>query len=95
MIKLLDVGRDSIFVEKSCIVDYVKTYIIDSPYQHSLISVETIDHFLNDVGLVILVKLQKSAYSLKTKLSFFHKELVFLLKSIFSIEKVKICISIE
>ncbi len=95
MIKLLDVGRDSIFVEKACIISFIKSYITDSPYKHSLIDVETIDTFLNEVGLIIVIKLQRSAYSLKTKLQFFHKELVFLLKSIFSQEKVKVCISIE
>ncbi len=95
MIKLLDVGRDSIFVEKACIVDFLKNYIIDSPYKHSLIDVQIIDTFVNEVGLIIVIKLERFAYSLKTKLHFFHKELVFLLKSIFSLDKVKVCISIE
>ncbi len=95
MIKVLDIGRDSIYVEKSCVIDFVTNFIIDSPYKHSLISVQAIDTFMKEVGLVIVVKLERSAYSLKTKLSLFHKELVFLLNSIFSIDKVKVCISIE
>lgn len=95
MIKILDIGRDTIFVEKNCVVNYLEQYIIDSPYKHSLIGVEAIDNFLTDVGLILIVKLKRTAYSSKTKLSLFHKELVFLLNSIFSIEKVKVHICIE
>lgn len=95
MIVLHKTEKDIIYLEKGYLIDYVKSYFLDTPYKQFFSKVEIIDSFTTKDDFTLSISLKKTP-SLDCQIVFaMHKEVIYLLKSIFNIEKVKVAILVE
>ena len=95
MIKLYSNYKDSIFIYKEYVENYISLYIKDLLSSKSTFSVEVSDSGLEDKNnIIVTIKLSKKNNYTYDKLEHLYFEIKYLLKSIFSIEQSKINIII-
>ena len=91
MIKLYSNYKDSIFIYKEYVENYISLYIKDLLSSKSTFSVEVSDSGLEDKNnIIVTIKLSKKNNYTYDKLEHLYFEIKYLLKSIFSIEQSKI-----
>ena len=91
MIKLYSNYKDSIFIYKEYVENYISLYIKDLLSSKSTFSVEVSDSGLEDKNnIIVTIKLSKKNNYTYDKLECLYFEIKYLLKSIFSIEQSKI-----
>ena len=95
MIKIESSGKDTIYIKKDFLKSYLLNFLNTNYKKISFSNLEIIDDYISDVGIVILIYINKNNNSSDEDYSSLYNEISYSINVIFGIDLYKVNILIE